>query len=99
MGQLVLSLIQIYLKWSKKRKNTDCDENREKKLELFVEMCMKYLKGLYDLKRVVSGYEIIKSFERYKAVRTRFTFDFFFERTIWVKTYCPLAAPWFLKIG
>ena len=30
MGKLVLSLIQIYLKWSKKRKNTDCDENREK---------------------------------------------------------------------
>ena len=40
---------------------------------------MKYLKGLYDLKRIVSGYEIIKSFERYNAVRTRFTFDFFLK--------------------
>ena len=30
MGQPVLSLIQIYLKWSKQRKNTACDENREK---------------------------------------------------------------------
>ena len=54
----------------------------EKRLELFVETRMKYLKGLYDLKRIVSGYEIIKSFEKYNAVRTRFTFDIFFERTI-----------------
>ena len=54
----------------------------EKRLELFVETRMKYLKGLYDLKRIVSGYEIIKSFEEYSAVRTRFTFDIFFERTI-----------------
>ena len=78
MGQSVLSLIQICLKWSKQRKNTACDENREKRLELFMETCTKYLKGLYDLKRLVSGYEIIKSFEKYKAVRTRFTFDIFF---------------------
>ena len=33
MGQPVLPLIQIYLKWSKKRKNTACDEI-EKRLEL-----------------------------------------------------------------
>ena len=52
----------------------------KKRLELFVETGMKYLEGLYDLKRIVSGYEIIKSFEKYKAVRTRFTF----------------AAPWCL---
>ena len=51
----------------------------EKRLELFVDKCMKYLKGLYDLKCIVSGYEIIKSFEKYNAVPTRFTsFDFFF---------------------
>ena len=58
IGQPVLSLIQIYLKWSKQRKNTACDENREKtrafkRLELFVETCMKYFKGLYDLKCIV----------------------------------------------
>ena len=58
MGQPKLSLIQIYLKWSKQRKNTACDENREKtrafkRLEPFVETCMKYFKGLYDLKRIV----------------------------------------------
>ena len=46
---------------------------------------MKYLKGLYDLKRIASAYEIIKSFEKYNAVRTRFTFDIFFERAIWDK--------------
>ena len=50
----------------------------EKRPELFVETCMKYLKRLYDLKRVVSGYEIIKSFKKHNAVRTRFAFDFFF---------------------
>ena len=47
----------------------------EKRLELFVETCMK---GLYDLKRIVSVYEIIKSFEKYDAVPGRFTFDIFF---------------------
>ena len=50
----------------------------KKRLELFVETCMKYLKGLYDLKRIVSGYEIIKSFEKYDAVPARFTFDILF---------------------
>ena len=30
MFQPVLSLIQIYLKWSKQRKNKSCDESREK---------------------------------------------------------------------
>ena len=60
---------------------------------------MKYLKGLYDLKRIASVYEIIKSFEKYNAVRTRFTFDIFFERAIWDKTYCPFATPWFSKIS
>ena len=30
MSQPVLSLTQIYLKWFKQRKNTACDENREK---------------------------------------------------------------------
>ena len=30
MGQPVLSLIQIYLKWCKLRKNTAFDVNREK---------------------------------------------------------------------
>ena len=50
----------------------------ERKLELFVETCMKYLRGLYHLKRIVSGYEIIKSFEKYNAGRTKFTFDIFF---------------------
>ena len=48
----------------------------EKRLELFVETCMK---GLYDLKRIVSGYEIIKSFEKYNAVQTRLTFNFFLK--------------------
>ena len=24
---------------------------------------------------------------------------YFFERAIWLKPYCPFAAPWFLKIG
>ena len=71
----------------------------ENKLRLFVETCMKYLKGLYNLKHIVSGYEIIKSFEEYIAVQTRFTFGIFFERIIWVKPYCPFAAPWILKIG
>ena len=71
----------------------------EKRLELFVDMCMKYLKGLYDLKCIVSGYEIIKSFVKYNTVPTRFTsFDIFFESTIQVKPYSPFAAPWFLKI-
>ena len=64
MVQPVLSLIQIYLKWSKQRKNIASDENREK-TRAFRDTCMKYLKGLYDLKRIVSGYEIIKSFEKY----------------------------------
>ena len=32
----------------------------EKRLEVFVEMCMKYLKGLYNLKCIVSGYELLK---------------------------------------
>ena len=51
----------------------------EKRLELFVDTCMKYLKGLYDLKRIISEYEIIKSFEKYNAVPTIFTsFDIFF---------------------
>ena len=27
----------------------------EKKIELFVETCIKYLSELYDLKRIVSG--------------------------------------------
>ena len=64
----------------------------EKRLGFFMETCMKYLKGLYNLKCILSGYEIIKSFEKYNTVRTRFTFDFFFERTIWVKPYCPFAT-------
>ena len=36
------------------------------------------MKGLYDLKHEVSGYEIIKSFQKYNAVPTGFTFDIFF---------------------
>ena len=40
----------------------------EKRLELFMETCMKYLRGLYNLKCIVSGYENIKSFEKYNAV-------------------------------
>ena len=36
----------------------------EKRIELFVETCIKYLRGLYDLKRIVSG----KNFEKYNAV-------------------------------
>ena len=27
----------------------------EKRIELFMETCIKYLRGLYDLKRIVSG--------------------------------------------
>ena len=50
----------------------------EKRLELNVETCMKYLKGLYNLKRIGSGYEITKSFEKCNTVRTRFTFNIFF---------------------
>ena len=49
----------------------------EKRLGFFMETCMKYLKGLYNLKCILSGYEIIKSFEKYNTVRTRFTFFFF----------------------
>ena len=30
MGQPALSLIQMYLKWCKQKKNTAFDENREK---------------------------------------------------------------------
>ena len=71
----------------------------KKRLKLFVETCMKYLKGLYNLNCIVSGYEIIKSFEKYNAVRTRFTFDIFFWKDNMVKPYCHFAAPWFLKIG
>ena len=78
MGQPVLSLIQIYLKWSKYRKK-QLVMKIEKRLEFFVENCMKYLKGLHDLKRIVSGYEIIKSFEKCNAVWTRFTFDIFLK--------------------
>ena len=59
------------------RKNMAYDENREE-TRAFAEMCMKYLKGLYDIKRIASGYEIIKTFDKYKAFRTRFTFDIFF---------------------
>ena len=55
----------------------------EKRIELFVETCIKYLRGLYDLKRIVSG----KNFEKYNAVQTKF--DHFFERTLWFKPYCP----------
>ena len=29
---------------------------------------MKYFKGLYDLKHVVQGYEVIKVFKKYNAV-------------------------------
>ena len=38
----------------------------------FMKTCMKYLRGLYDLKRIVSG----KNFEKYNAVQTQF--DHFF---------------------
>ena len=51
----------------------------EKRLGFFMETCMKYLKGLYNLKCILSGYEIIKSFEKYNTVRTRFTFFFFLK--------------------
>ena len=40
----------------------------EKRIELFVETCIKYLRRLYDLKRIVSG----KHFEKYNAVQTQF---------------------------
>ena len=51
-----------------------------------MEPFIKYLRELYDLKRIVSG----KKFEKYNAVQTQFDhFFFFFERTIWVKPYCP----------
>ena len=36
----------------------------EKRIELFVETCIKYLRGPYDLKRIVFG----KNFEKYNAV-------------------------------
>ena len=36
----------------------------EKRIELFVETCIKYFRGLYDLKRIISG----KNFEKDNAV-------------------------------
>ena len=78
MGQPALSLIQIYLKWSKQRKNTACDENREKKTRALRGNVYEIFERTIRLKRIVSGYEIIKMFEKYNAVRTRFTFDTFF---------------------
>ena len=71
----------------------------ERKLELFVETCMKYLKGLYHLKRIVSGYEIIKSFEKHNAGRTKFTFDIFFKGQYGSKHIVLLPHPGFRKSG
>ena len=73
----------------------------EKRLELFVDTCMKYLKGLYDLKCIVSGYETIKIFEKYKAVPTRFTsFDIFFLKGQYESNHIVLSPhPGFSKSG
>ena len=40
----------------------------EKRIELFVETFIKYLRRLYDLKRIVSG----KNSEKYNAVQMQF---------------------------
>ena len=50
----------------------------EKKIELFVGTCINNLRGLFDLKRIVSA----KNIEKYNVVQTQC--DHFFERTIWV---------------
>ena len=55
MGQPILSLIQIYVNGVNREKNTAFDENKEKKIELFIETCIKYFKGLNDLKGIVLG--------------------------------------------
>ena len=47
----------------------------EKRIELFVENCIKYLSGLYDLKRIVPG----KNFEKYNAQFKRSLIIFFLE--------------------
>ena len=64
MSQPVLSLIQIYLKWLNREKKIQLLMKIEKRIELFVETCIKYLRGPYDLKRIVFG----KNFEKYNAV-------------------------------
>ena len=67
VGRPVLSLIEIYLKWCKWSKKAQLIKTK-KKIDLFVETCMKYFRGLYDLK--VNFLD--KSFEKYNAVRTQF---------------------------
>ena len=47
----------------------------EKRIELFVENCVKYLSGLYDLKRIVPG----KNFEKYNAQFKRSLITFFWK--------------------
>ena len=46
----------------------------EKRIELFVKTCIKYLRGLYDLKRIDSG----KNIGKYNAVQTQFDHFFVF---------------------
>ena len=48
----------------------------KKRIELFVETCINYLRGLYDLKRIVSG----KNFEKYNAIQTQLDHFFLKER-------------------
>ena len=46
----------------------------EKIIEIFVETCIKYLRELYNLERIVSG----KNFDKYNADQTQFDLFFFF---------------------
>ena len=68
VGRPVLSLIQIYLKWCKWSKKIQLIKTKK-----LYETCMKYFRGLYDLKVKF----LDKSFEKYNAVRTQFD-NFFF---------------------
>ena len=47
----------------------------EKIIEIFVETCIKYLRELYNLKRIVSG----KNFDKYNADQTQFDLFFFLK--------------------
>ena len=64
----------------------------EKRLELFMETCRKYLKGLYNLKRIVQGDHrnqktIFQPFWAQKGV-----FQLFLTKNIY------FSSPWSLKI-
>ena len=71
----------------------------ERKLELFVETCMKYLKGLYHLKRIVSGYEILKVLRSTMQVEPNLLLIFFFKGQYGSKHIILLPQPGFRKSG